>query len=122
MSWATRVRRDDLATFQIDGTGGSAVAGLTACRVQPRATTPRPVWDPETRQPMDFLAQWQEVPDTEPAGNAFRTQWEQFIRHVVDDAPYRGTLVDAAKGVQLVDAALRSSRERRWIDVPALSL
>ena len=121
-SWTTRVRRDDLVTFHVDGTHGSAVAGLQACRAQSRVATPRPVWNPDVGQTMNFFDQWQEVPDTEAYDNGFKIQWEAFIRHVVEDAPYRWTLPEGAKGVQLVEAALQSWRERRWIDVPPLSI
>ncbi len=121
-SWATRVRRDDLVTFHVDGTHGSAVAGLQDCRVQSRVTTPRPVWNPDVRQSMNFFEQWQDVPDAMAYDNGFKIQWEAFIRHVVEDAPYRWTLPEGAKGVQLVEAALQSWRERRWVDVPALTL
>jgi len=120
MSWATRVRRDDLVTFHVDGTHGSAVATLTDCRAQSRVTTPRPVWNPDVKQSMDFFDQWQEVPDTQVYDNGFKIQWEHFIRHVVEDAPYRWTLPEGAKGVQLVEAALQSWKERRFVDVPPL--
>jgi predicted dehydrogenase len=122
MSWATRVRRDDLVTFHVDGTDGSAVATLTTCRAQSRVTTPRPVWNPEEKQPMNFLDQWQEVPDTESYDNGFKIQWEHFIRHVVENAPYKWTLPEGAKGVQLVEAALQSWKERRWVDMKPLQL
>ncbi|MBS0448468.1 MAG: Gfo/Idh/MocA family oxidoreductase [Proteobacteria bacterium] len=122
MSWATRVRRDDLVTFQVDGTHGSAVAGLTSCRVQSRVTTPRPVWNPDVEQPMNFHDQWQEVPDTMVYDNAFKVQWEHFIRHVAEDAPFQWSLPEGAKGVQLVEAALQSWHQRRWVDVPALDI
>jgi predicted dehydrogenase len=121
-SWCTRVRRDDLVTFHVDGTHGSAVAGLTDCRSQSRVNTPRPVWNPDAKQTMDFFAQWQDVPDSQFYDNGFKLQWEHFIRHVVEDAPYRWTLPEGAKGVQLVEAALQSWKERRWVDVPALAL
>ncbi len=121
-SWVTRVRRDDLVTFHVDGTLGSAVAGLQECRVQPRVSTPRPVWNPDVKQGMDFHQQWQLVPDAEVYDNGFKIQWEAFIRHVVEDAPYRWTLPEGAKGVQLVEAALQSWKERRWVDVPALQI
>ena len=122
MSWATRVRRDDLVTFHVDGTDGSAVAGLHDCRVQPKVATPRPVWNPDVKQPMNFFAQWQDVPDSTTYDNGFKIQWEHFIRHVVEDAPYKWNLVEGAKGVQLVEAALASWKERRWIDVQPLAL
>ncbi|HWP13773.1 MAG TPA: Gfo/Idh/MocA family oxidoreductase [Ramlibacter sp.] len=122
MSWATRVRRDDLVTFHVDGTHGSAVAGLTECRAQSRVTTPRPVWNPDQKQTMNFFDQWQEVPDTQFYDNGFKIQWEHFIRHVVENEPYRWTLPEGAKGVQLVEAALQSWKERRWIDVPPLDI
>ncbi len=121
-SWTTRVRRDDLVTFHVDGTHGSAVAGLTDCRAQSRVATPRPVWNPDTPQTMPFFDQWQAVPDTQVYANGFKIQWEHFIRHVVDGEPYRWTLPEGAKGVQLVEAALQSWQERRWVDVPSLQI
>ena len=122
MSWATRVRRDDLVTFHVDGTHGSAVAGLTDCRAQSRVTTPRPVWNPDLKQSMNFFDQWQEVPDSMVYDNGFKIQWEHFIRHVAEEAPWTWTLAEGAKGVQLVEAALDSWQQRRWIDVPALRI
>jgi len=119
-SWATRVRRDDLVTFHVDGSDGSAVATLTECRSQSRVNTPRPVWNPDLKQTMPFFDQWAEVPDTQVYDNGFKIQWEHFIRHVVENEPYRYTLEEGAKGVQLVEAALESWKERRWVDVPAL--
>ncbi len=122
MSWCTRVRRDDLVTFHVDGTHGSAVAGLTDCRAQSRVATPRPVWNPDVKQTMDFHDQWQLIPDSQAYDNGFKIQWEHFIRHVVEDAPYGWTLPEGAKGVQLVEAALQSWKERRWVDVQPLPL
>ncbi|MCW5235094.1 Gfo/Idh/MocA family protein [Verminephrobacter eiseniae] len=122
MSWATRVRRDDLATFHVDGTDGSAVAGLSSCLAQSRVATPRPVWNPDQKQTMNFFDQWQEIPDTQPYDNGFKVQWEHFIRHVAEDAPYPWTLPEGAKGVQLVDAALQSCQQRRWVDLAPLPL
>ena len=119
-SWQTRVRRDDLVTFQVDGTEGSAIAGLTRCWIQPDVATPKPVWNPDERRSDDFFAQWQEVPDSEPYPNGFRAQWEMFIRHVCEDAPFPWDLLAGAKGVQLAELGYRSWAERRWLDVPAL--
>jgi predicted dehydrogenase len=119
-SWCVRVRRDDLVTFQVDGTHGSAVAGLQRCLTQQRVNTPRPVWNPDVKQPIDFHDGWEEVPDATFYDNGFKVQWERFIRHVVDDAPFPWTLREGAKGVQLVDLALQSWKERRFVDVPAL--
>jgi predicted dehydrogenase len=121
-SWVTRVRRDDLVTFHVDGTLGSAVAGLHKCLIQPRAATPKPVWNPDVPQSIDFFASWQQMPDTQVYDNGFKVQWEQFLRHVVEDAPWRFGLEAGAKGVQLAMAGLQSWQERRWIDVPELSL
>jgi predicted dehydrogenase len=121
-SWVTRVRRDDLVTFQVDGTHGSAVAGLQRCLIQPRHATPKPVWNPDEPQAMNFLAQWQEVPDNEPYPNGFRAQWERFIRHVAEDAPFAWDLLAGARGVQLAELAMRSWRERRWFDIPNLEV
>jgi predicted dehydrogenase len=119
-SWATRVRRDDLVTFQVDGTHGSAVAGLTRCFSQARANTPKPVWNPDEKQKIDFFAQWQEVPDNQVYDNGFKVQWEAFIRHVCEDAPFRWDLLAGARGVQLAELGMKSWAERRWIDVPDL--
>jgi predicted dehydrogenase len=120
MSWATRVNREDLVTFHVDGTHGSAVATLTECKAQSRVNTPRPVWNPDVKNTMNFSEQWQDVPDTQVYDNGFKIQWEAFIRHVVEDAPYKWTLPEGAKGVQLVEAALQSWKERRFVDVPPL--
>lgn len=122
MSWVTRVYRDDLVTFNVDGTLGSAVAGLHDCMIQPRNATPRPVWNPDQKQTIDFRSTWQKMPDNQVYDNGFKTQWEMFIRHVVEDAPYSYTLMEGAKGVQLVECALQSWKERRWIDVPQLTV
>ncbi|TMG91098.1 MAG: Gfo/Idh/MocA family oxidoreductase [Betaproteobacteria bacterium] len=119
-SWCVRVRRDDLVTFQVDGTKGSAVAGLTRCFAQSLADTPRPVWNPDVIQTHDFGADWKEIPDDQPYDNAFKAEWELFIRHVCEGAPFRWNLLEGAKGLQLVDCALKSWRSRRWIDVPRL--
>jgi len=121
-SWTTRVRRDDLVTFHVDGTHGSAVAGLQECKAQSRVATPRPVWNLDVKQTMNFFEQWQDVPDSQVYDNGFKIQWEAFIRHVVEEAPYGWTLPEGAKGVQLVEAALQSWQERRWVDVPVLSI
>ena len=119
-SWCTRVNREDLVTFHVDGTEGSAVAGLFDCKVQTLAETPRPVWNPDEPQAMDFFDGWKKVAGRDHYENGFRAQWEEFIRHVVDGAPYSYTLRDGAKGVQLAELGLQSWQERRWLDVPDL--
>ena len=121
-SWAVRVKRDDLVTFQVDGTHGSAVAGLTRCYTQHRVNTPRPVWNPDQPQTMKFEEQWDEVPNNQVYENGFKLQWEEFIRHVAADTPWRCDLLEGAKGVQLAELGLKSWAERRWLDVPPLSL
>ena len=119
-SWTVRVRRDDLLTIQVDGTKGSAVAGLRECRVQPYGATPKPVWNPDIPQPIDFFEGWSLVPEQQTYDNAFKAQWELFLRHVVADEPFRFGLLEGAKGVQLAELGLRSWKERRWLDVPDL--
>jgi predicted dehydrogenase len=121
-SWATRVYRDDLVVFQVDGTDGSAVAGLRDCRVQPAGATPRPVWNPDVANPIDFRAGWLEVPHIEEADNGFKLQWEEFLRAVALGQPYAHDLLAGARGLQLVALALQSARERCWVDVPELPL
>ena len=119
-SWCVRPYRDDLVTFQVDGTNGSAIAGLHDCMMQARQATPRPVWNPDQKQTLDLYASWQPVPDFTTFDNGFKVQWEMFLRHVAEGAPFRHDFLDAARGVQLAELALRSWHERRWIDVPEL--
>ncbi|MFH8887919.1 Gfo/Idh/MocA family protein [Streptomyces sp. NPDC054904] len=121
-SWAVRVHRDELVEFQVDGTHGSALAGLRGCRIQHRATTPKPVWNPDLPQAEPFRAQWQEVPDNSPPDNGFKAQWELFLRHVVRDEPWRWDLLAGARGVQLARLGLRSSAEGRRLAVPEVTL
>ncbi|MET8579118.1 Gfo/Idh/MocA family oxidoreductase [Streptomyces sp. NPDC005012] len=125
-SWAVRVNRDELVEFQVDGTHGSAVAGLRNCRVQHRSATPKPVWNPDLPVTESFRDQWQEVPDNLAPGagfdNGFKAQWELFLRHVVLDEPYTWDLLAGARGVQLAELGLRSSAEGRRLDVPELTL
>jgi predicted dehydrogenase len=119
-SWTVRVFRDELVEFQVDGTDASAVAGLRRCRVQHRATTPKPVWNPDLPVTEDFRGQWQEVPDNEEYGNGFRVQWEAFLRHVVLDTPFPWDLWAGARGVQLAELGLLSAREGRRVEVPEI--
>jgi predicted dehydrogenase len=119
-SWCTRVNREDLVTFHVDGTHGSAVAGLHGCKIQARDDTPKPVWNPDNPQGMDFYADWSEYANDERYDNGFKVQWEAFIRHVVEDAPWEYDFLSGARGVQLAELGYQSSRERRWLDVPDL--
>ena len=121
-SWVTRVRRDDLVTFHVDGTNGSAVAGLHKCFSQHRVNTPKPVWNPDMPQSIHFFENWEEVPDNTAFDNGFKAQWELFLRHVAEDGPWPYGLEAGAKGVQLAMLGLQSWAERRWVDVPALGL
>jgi predicted dehydrogenase len=118
--WATRVRRDDLLTIQVDGTKESAVAGLRNCLVQEYKNTPRPVWNPDAEQTINFYDGWISVYEQETYKNAFKAQWELFLRHVVLDEPFKWNLLEGAKGVQLAEKGYQSWKERRWIDVEEL--
>ncbi|MBN8710112.1 MAG: oxidoreductase [Verrucomicrobia bacterium 61-8] len=120
-SWNVRVRRDDLLTLQIDGTHGSAVAGLREVWIQHYGNTPKPVWNPDIAQPIDFYGGWSKVPEQENYDNAFKVQWELFLRHIVLDEPFRWTLLEGAKGVQMAELGLESWAKRAWLDVPKLS-
>ena len=120
MSWSTRVRRDDLLTLHVDGTHGSAVAGLTDVVTQHRVNTPKPVWNPDVPQSIDFYDTWEKLPANRTYDNAFKVEWELCVRHLFDGTPFRWNLLEGAKGVQLAELGLQSWRERRWIDVPAL--
>ncbi len=120
-SWCTRVRRDDLLTVQVDGSEGSAVATLRDVYLQPYGATPRAIWNPDIAQPIDFFDTWIKMPEQAGAyDNAFKIQWELFLRHVALDEPFRWTLLEGAKGVQLAEYGLKSNDEKRWIDLPAL--
>ncbi|SDK97299.1 Gfo/Idh/MocA family protein [Streptomyces indicus] len=121
-SWAVRVNRDELVEFQVDGTEGSAVAGLRNCRAQHRSATPKPVWNPDIPVTESFREQWQEVPDNGEFDNGFKVQWELFLRHVALDEPYHWDLLAGARGVQLAELGLKSSAEGRRYDVPELTL
>lgn len=119
-SWCVRVRRDDLLTLQVDGTKGSAVAGLRDCWIQHYGATPRPTWNPDIPNPLNFYEGWQKVPEQDTFDNAFKRQWELFLRHVVKDGPFRWDLLQAAKGVQLAKAGLESWQKRAWVDIKPL--
>ena len=114
-SWTVRVNREELVVFQVDGTHGTAVAGLRDCKVQHRANTPKAVWNPDIANPYDFR-------DNGDLDNAFKVQWEMFLRHVVEDAPFPHDFLEGARGVQLAELGLQSWEKRCWVDVPALTL
>ncbi|KFU78626.1 Predicted dehydrogenase [Amycolatopsis lurida] len=116
-SWCVRVHRDELVEFQVDGTKGSVVAGLHKCVIQPREATPKPVWNPDLAETRSYRSQWQEVPDNEDFGNGFRAQWEQFVRHVVEDAPHPYDFMAGVRGIRLAEAGLESSRENRRVSL-----
>ena len=119
-SWTVRVRRDDLLTLQVDGTKGSAVAGLRDCYTQDYAHTPRPVWNPDVPQPINFFEGWTKVEGQETYENAFKAQWVLFLKHVVNNDPFPWDLMEGANGVQLAEKAIESWEKRCWMDVPDL--
>jgi predicted dehydrogenase len=121
-SWVNRVKRDDLLEIKVDGTLGSAVAGLHRCFIQPAVATPKPLFSPEQPQSMVFDEQWQEMPEILPFENGYHMGWESFLRHVAEEAPFPAPLIEGAKSVQLAEACYQSHRERRWVDLPALRL
>jgi predicted dehydrogenase len=118
----TRVRRDDLLTLQVDGTRGTAVAGLRDCYIQHYGNTPKPVWNPDLAQETSYFDDWSAVPEQEEYSNAFKAEWELFLRHVVLDEPFPWNLLEGAKGVQLAEKATESWQKKCWIDVPALEI
>jgi predicted dehydrogenase len=118
-SWDVRVHRRELVEFQVDGTLGSAVVGLFGARIQPRNATPRPTWNPDVKDDHDYLADWHELPETLPMGNGFRAQWEDFLRHVLEDGPHPYDFRSGARGVRLAELALQSSTTGARVEVPA---
>jgi predicted dehydrogenase len=121
-SWTVRVDRKELVEFQVDGTHGSAVAGLHRCRIQPRNATPKPVWNPDLADAHDYAADWLTVPENDAVENGFKTQWEQFLRHVLEDAPHEFDFMAGARGVRLAEAGLESSRTGARVDLPELAV
>lgn len=119
-SWTTRVRRDDLLTLHVDGTKGSAVAGLRECWTQSYGNTPKPVWNPDIPNPIDFHSGWSKMPEQENFDNAFKVQWELFLKHVVLNTPFPWTLHEGAKGVQLAEKGIESWEKKTWITIPEL--
>ena len=120
MRGAYRSDVDDLLTIQVDVTKGTCVAGLREAWVQSMSETPKHVWNPDIPQPIDFFAGWQKLPEATTYDNAFKIQWELFLRHVALDEPFRWTLREGAKGVQLAELGIESGKKRKWVDVPAL--
>ena len=119
-SWDVRVRRDDLLVLQVDGTKGTAVAGLRECWIQDEAMTPKPVWNPDIDSPIDYYENWAKIPTRDPYDNAFKVQWEKFLRHYAENDPFPWNLKEGAKGVQLAELGMESWRTRRWVDVTDL--
>jgi predicted dehydrogenase len=119
-SWCVRVRRDDLLVVHVDGTKGSAIAGLRDCWIQPASATPRPVWNPDIENPINFYDGWTKLPNQRVYDNAFKVQWELYLRHVVKGEPFRWSLLEGAKGVQLAELGAESWKKRKWVDVPEL--
>ncbi|MES2310637.1 MAG: Gfo/Idh/MocA family oxidoreductase [Verrucomicrobiota bacterium] len=120
-SWTVRVNRGELFEMQVDGTKGSAVAGLRNCKIQSSVCTPRPTWNPDIENPFKFTEQWQEVPSNQIYDNAFKIQWELFLKHVVNNEPFRWSLLEGAKGVQMADKGLESWSKRAWVDINPLA-
>lgn len=119
-SWTVRVRRDDLLTLQVDGTKGSAVAGLRECYIQHYGNTPKSVWNPDVPQPINFFEGWSKVPEQEVYDNAFKAQWELFLEHVVKDDPFPWDMHEGVKGVQLAEKGLESWNKKCWVDIPEI--
>jgi predicted dehydrogenase len=119
-SWTVRVRRDDLLTLQVDGTKGSAVAGLRECYIQHYGNTPKPVWNPDIPQPINFFEGWAKLPEQETYDNAFKVQWELFLKHVVKGDPFPWDMREGVKGVQLAEKGLESWSKKCWVNIPEL--
>jgi predicted dehydrogenase len=117
-SWATRVRRDDLLTFQIDGTKGSAIAGLHRCWTLSNADTPKTAhFSIANDLNIDYRANWTEVTEGVSRMNPYRVGWENFLRHVVTGAPMQADLAAGIRDVQFAQACYQSMREAKWIDL-----
>lgn len=120
-SWTVRVNRDELVELQVDGTLGSAVVGLHSAKIQPRTATPKPVWNPDLRDPHDYAAGWLPVPDNDPFDNGFKAQWEEFLTSYALGTPYPYDLAAGARGVQLAAAGLESAAQGRRVTLEDLA-
>ena len=120
-SWCTRVRREDLLTIQVDGTKGSAVTGLRDCYIQHYNATPKPVWNPDIPQPIDFFENWTKIPEQEHFDNAFKTEWELYLKHVYGNEPFPWNLLEGAKGVQMAQLGYESWEKGAWVEIPDLT-
>jgi predicted dehydrogenase len=107
--------------MQVDGTRGSAVVGLRDCVAQHSSATPRCTWNPDIDSPIKYMDNWTRVPDWQAFDNAFKIQWELFLRHIVKDEPFPWDLREGAKGVQLAELGLQSWSEKKWLPVPELA-
>ena len=117
-SWATRVRRDDLLVLQVDGTDGSAIAGLHRCRVQTKVQTPSVRNFLLDRDPdIDYRTSWSEVAADGPIVNSYRAGWEKFLRHLVAGGPLDCDLRAGIRDVAFAQACYRSMAERRWVEL-----
>lgn len=121
-SWATRVRRDDLLSFQVDGTGGSAIAGLHRCWIQAAADTPLVAhFNPDHDLGADYRGSWKEAANRGGYINPYRIGWENFLRHIADDAPPVGDLAAGIRDVRLAEACHLSVAERRWVALDGIA-
>ena len=118
-SWTSRVRRDDLFTLQVDGTKGSALAGLHRCHVQTMAQTSAVAHFSVMKDlGADYRDGWSEAPPLGHYVNPYRVGWENFLRHVATGAPMPATLAAGIRDVQFAETCHRSMAERRWIAFP----
>jgi predicted dehydrogenase len=118
-SWATRVRRDDLLTLQVDGTKGSAVAGLHRCQVQSSAQTPA-IAHFSVMQDIgaDYREGWTQAPPLSCYRNPYRVGWEAFLRHVAAGEPPACDFAAGIRDIAFAEACHRSMQERRWVAFP----
>ena len=115
--WCTRVRKDDLVTFKVDGELGSALATLSQCYLQPLDKTPRPIWNPDEKQKHNFFNDWELVFENETYENAFKTQWILFLKHIAEGSPWDYGLEKGAEAVRFAELALKSWKEKKWINL-----
>ena len=119
-SWCVRVDRDELFELQVDGTDGSAVAGLRECRIQPAVATPARSGTRTCPDPIDHRAAWRRCPRSTARERLQACSGSTSCATSCSTSRSRGTSSRAARGVQLAELGEQSWRERRWVDVPEL--
>ena len=110
-SWAVRVERKELVEFQVDGTHGSAVAGLFGCRIQPREATPEAGVEPRpAHRPRTSAPSGRRCPTTRSSATGSARSGSSSCSTSTHGRPHPYDFAAGVRGLRLVEAGLQSSR------------